>query len=61
MRASALAVWVALPAAASASGWSVEAYGGAPLNLHTPLVIEQSGHPDLRLSARYETWPFEAP
>ncbi len=61
MRASALAVWVALPAAASASGWSVEAYGGAPLNLHTPLVIEQSGHPDLRLSARYETRPFEAP
>lgn len=48
-------------AAAFAGGWNFEAYTGAPVNLSTPLSIEQSGQPTLRTSARYETRPFEFP
>jgi hypothetical protein len=61
MRALALALCAAAPPAFAGAGWNVEAYVGAPLNFNTPLTIEQSGHPDLRMSAQYETRPFEAP
>lgn len=52
---------VELTASATAAGWNVEVYGGAPLNFPTPLAIEQSGYPSLRTTARYESRPFEAP
>jgi hypothetical protein len=62
MRArAAIALFELTASAAAADGWNVEAYGGAPLNVSTPLSIEQSGQPTLRTTARYETRPFEAP
>ena len=60
-RAFALAFLLAGFRASAAQGWSVEAYLGAPFNIPTPLSIEQSGQPDLRTTAHYETRPFEAP
>ena len=62
MRAwAALALVEFASAAAFAGGWNVEAYTGAPVNLSTPLSIEQSGQPTLRITAQYETRPFELP
>jgi len=62
MRVRAAIALVELTAAvAIAGGWNVEGYLGAPVNLSTPLSIEQSGQPALRVTARYETRPFEAP
>src|SRR5215813_1125344 len=62
MRARAAIALVELTAAAAfAGGWNVEGYLGAPVNLSTPLSIEQSGQPTLRVTARYETRPFDVP
>ena len=62
MRARAAIALVELASAAAfAGGWNIEAYSGAPVNLSTPLSIEQSGQPTLRVTARYETRPFEFP
>jgi hypothetical protein len=41
--------------------WSVEVGGGVVWNARTTLTIEQSGEPDIKISADYETRPFEAP
>ncbi len=60
-----LAAWLAAllstGAARAESGWSVQLGLGMPLNLPVPLSIRQSGQPDLRFAARYETRPFEMP
>lgn len=37
---------------------SVEVFGGSAYNVPTPLTVRQTGHPDLRFSARYDTKPF---
>lgn len=41
--------------------WTLEVRGGSACNLRTPLTIHQSGHDDVRLTARYETRAFEPP
>jgi hypothetical protein len=41
-------------------GIQVSVMTGAPLNLNTPLKISQDGYPDLELTARYKTRPFES-
>lgn len=60
-----LAAWLAAILSAGAaraeSGWSVQLGLGMPLNLPVPLSIRQSGEADLRLTARYETHPFQMP
>ena len=60
MRAAAIGVaLVGFPA--WSAGWNIELYGGAPVNVSTSLVIHQSGQPDLRTTAQYESRPFETP
>lgn len=54
-------IQLATSAVAAAAGLNLEVYGGAPVNFSTPLSIEQAGQPTLRMTARYETRPFEAP
>lgn len=46
---------------AAAAEWSLQLSGGAVWNLRTPLELRQDGAPDLRVSARWETRPLEAP
>lgn len=46
---------------ASEEAWSAQLLVGGALNLPTPLTIRQSGHPDLRFTARYSTRPFTPP
>lgn len=41
--------------------WSVELAGGFALNLRTPLVIRQSGAPDIALDAQYQSRSFASP
>lgn len=49
------------PSPAFGARASVELLLGAPVNAPGPLHIEQAGHPDLDLTARWETRPFEMP
>ena len=44
--------------AAHAQRFTVEALGGTAYNLPTPLTVSQSGYPDIRFSAHYDTKPF---
>jgi hypothetical protein len=39
--------------------WSVEVFGGSSYSFPTPLRIRQYGYPDIDITARYETKPFE--
>ncbi len=50
-----------LPASACAqeSGWSLELYGGSAYSVPTSLTIRQQGEPDITLTARYATRPWE--
>ena len=41
--------------------WSLQIFGGAPLNFNFPLTIHQSGHPDLKVTGNYESRPLEVP
>ena len=43
---------------AEAQSFSVEALTGSAYNLPTPLTVRQSGYPDIRFSAHYDTKPF---
>jgi hypothetical protein len=54
------ALAVAAPARAQES-WALEGYLGAAWNLPTPLSIHQTGQDDIKLTAHYETRPFEQP
>jgi hypothetical protein len=62
MHRSIVATLAFIPLSATAAeGWTIEVYGGAPLNLPTPLDIQQSGEADLHTTARYDTRPFQVP
>src|SRR5262249_11984465 len=62
LRTNALALCLlSLPVFAAESGWSLEIYGGAPVNVSAPLTILHAGAPALRTTAHYETRPFDAP
>lgn len=41
--------------------WSFEVHGGQVYNLPMPLSVKQSGFPDIRLNARYDTEGFTLP
>ncbi|MFA6147035.1 MAG: hypothetical protein WC899_02370 [bacterium] len=41
--------------------WSLQVFGGAPLNFNLPLTIHQSGHQDLKITGNYESRAFEVP
>ena len=43
------------------ASWSFELHGGTAYNPPLPLIIKQTGEPEIRLNARFETRPFEAP
>lgn len=43
---------------ANAQTFTFEALGGSAYNLPTPLTVRQTGYPDLRFSAHYDTKPF---
>ena len=43
---------------AQAQTFTVEAMGGSAYNFPTPLTVSQSGYPDIRFSAHYDTKPF---
>jgi hypothetical protein len=55
--AALLAVAVPRPAASQVT---IEVFHGAPYNFRTPLRIEQSGQPDIRVTADYSTRPLTA-
>lgn len=40
--------------------WTAEGFGGSSYSFPTPLLIRQPGYPDIDITARYETKPFEA-
>jgi hypothetical protein len=67
MRASPLAVaavttaFALVTSAAAQADWALDVFLGGAWNLPTPLVIEQTGHPDLEVHARYRTRAFELP
>lgn len=44
--------------AVQAQRFTFEAMGGSAYNLPTPLTVRQTGYPDIRFSAHYETKPF---
>src|SRR5260221_14476355 len=44
--------------AAAAQTFTFEALGGSAYNAPTPLTVRQTGYPDIRLSAHYDTKPF---
>jgi hypothetical protein len=41
--------------------WVLQIFGGAPLNFNLPLTIHQSGYPDLKVTGKFESRPFEVP
>jgi hypothetical protein len=41
--------------------WMFELGGGVPFNIPLPLVIRQTGEPDIRLTAQYSSEPFTVP
>lgn len=41
--------------------WTAEVYGGIADNFRTPLVIQQTGYPDIRFTAGYYTRSLELP
>lgn len=45
----------------SQSRWALEIGGTVPLNVSLPLLIRQSGQPDISLAASYSSRPFEVP
>lgn len=51
-------VWCAAAGDVLAQRFSFEALTGSAYNLPTPLTVRQSGYPDIRLTARYDTKPF---
>lgn len=59
---SALLVILAMPLRLSAQdGWVVQGSLGAVASAQSRLTIHQSGYPDLKIDANYETRPFESP
>ena len=55
-----VATWLACGTAAQAQGRRVvEFFAGTAYNFPTPLTIRQEGEPDVRLSARYRTKPWQ--
>ena len=42
----------------NAETFTFEALGGSAYNLPTPLTVRQTGYPDIRFSAHYDTKPF---
>lgn len=50
-----------LHAVSAQTRWSAELYGGFAENFRTPLVIQQTGYPDLKLTAGYYTRALETP
>jgi hypothetical protein len=46
------------PAAAYAQRFTFEGFGGSAYNVPTPLTVSQSGYPDIRFIAHYDTKPF---
>jgi hypothetical protein len=59
--AAAAALLVTGTPARSESSWSFQVLLGGPLNLPVPLTIRQQGQPDIRLTARYSSKPFQLP
>jgi hypothetical protein len=58
--AAAAGMWLACGTAAQAQGRRVvEFFAGTAYNFPTPLTIRQEGEPDVRLSARYRTKPWQ--
>lgn len=55
-----MVVFVALATFAQ-TRWSFELHGGQVYNLPMPLSVKQSGFPDIRLNARYDTEGFTLP
>ncbi len=49
------------PQAAGAAGWSFQAAVGFPFDFSLPVTIRQGGEAPIRVSARWETRPFESP
>ncbi len=45
----------------SQSGWALEIGGTVPFNVPLPLVIRQSGQPNISLDASYSSRPFKIP
>ena len=54
-----LAMLCALSRAAPAGAdWRIEAFTGTAHNFTTPLTVRQTGRPEIRVDARYDTRPF---
>jgi hypothetical protein len=58
----AVSVWLILAGCGNgglrAQRFSFEAFAGSAYNFPTPLTVSQTGHPDIHLTARYDTKPF---
>jgi hypothetical protein len=54
----ALAAIAVLPSAARAQSVTIDLMTGGAYNITTPLTIHQDGHPDIDLTARFDTKPF---
>jgi hypothetical protein len=52
---------LATPGSVASAGWSLQLGFGGAWNAPMPLVIRQSGREDLRVTARYDARPLEAP
>lgn len=57
----ALLTLVISSSAFAAERWSLQLFGGAPLNFNLPVTIEQSGHPDLKVTGNFDSRPFDIP
>ncbi|MDQ3811633.1 MAG: hypothetical protein M3336_15235 [Chloroflexota bacterium] len=44
---------------AQETGWTFELYGGSAYSVPAPLTIRQTGEPDITITARYATKPWE--
>jgi hypothetical protein len=57
-----LGAWIVLSCGGSgvleAQTFSFEALSGSAYNIPTPLTVRQTGHPDIRFAAHYDTKPF---
>jgi hypothetical protein len=52
---------ISLPESRAQTEWTFELHGGGVYNLPMPLKIRQNGHPDIKLTARYNSESFVLP
>lgn len=54
-------LFVSSPQLPAQDQFTFELFGGVPYNVPLPLTIRQSGQPDIRLTARFDSEPFVTP